>query len=113
MLDLAVACEQSALHGDPAEFLQVNRRVQDLKARAAHNETLKNTMDLFYGLSRRFWVAYSGRFPDSLSTAAHLHARILRAIATSDSGTAVAASHELLDFLENFTKKTVELRSSY
>lgn len=113
MLDLAKACEESAQHGDPAEFLRVNRGVQELKARAAHNETLKNTMDLFYGLSRRFWVAYSGRFPGSLATAANLHARILRAIATSDAETAVAASNELLDFLESFTKKTVELRTSY
>lgn len=113
MLELAQACEESARKGDATEFLRVNRRVQDLKARAAHNETLTNTMDLFYGLSRRFWVAYHSRFPDSLSTAAHLHARILQAIATSDSQAAVGASNELLDFLESFTKKTVELRAAY
>lgn len=41
------------------------------------------------------------------------HERILRAIATSDSKTAVSASNELLDFLESFTKKTVELRAVY
>lgn len=113
MLHLAQACESAAATDDAAEFLRVNREVQDLKARAAHNETLKNTMDLFYGLSRRFWVAYHARLPDSLKTAGGIHARILRAIATSNVEQAVAASNELLDYLEHFTKLTVDLRATY
>lgn len=110
MLDLADASDAVALSGDSKEFLQINRRVQDLKARASHNETLKSTMDLFYGLSRRFWVAYHGRVPDSLPTASRLHAKILRSIATSNRQEALDSSNALLDYLEAFTRRTIDLR---
>ena len=110
LLELAEASESVAKAGDTRKFLQINRQVQELKAKAPHNETLKRTMDLFYGLSRRFWVAFHSRQPDSLATASRLHARILRAIAMSDQREAVAASNELLDFLEDFTRRTLDLR---
>ncbi len=107
MLELASRIEEAAKVGDSREFLAANRDIQDLKARAAHNDTLRNTMDLFFGLSRRFWVAYQGFFPESIGIAGALHARILRAIAVSDADTAVRASDELIDFLEAFTRNTV------
>ena len=112
MLELAEASEKAITGGDSDAFLEVNRQVQELKARAAHNESLKNTLDLFYGLSRRFWVAYHARLPDSLATAGNLHARILRAIATSNKEEAVKASNELMDYLESFTRQSLELRVS-
>jgi DNA-binding FadR family transcriptional regulator len=67
-------------------------------------------MDLFFGLSRRFWVAYSPRIPGSLQTASRLHARVLRAIAVGDRDAAASSTNELLDFLEEFTRRTVDLR---
>lgn len=108
MLEYASRIEEAATAGDTRTFLAANRDIQDLKARAAHNDTLRNTVDLFFGLSRRFWVAYHGFFPESIRTAGTLHARILRAIAVSDADAAVRASDELMDFLEAFTRNTVE-----
>ncbi len=110
MLRLADVTEASAADNDIKAFLAVNRDVQDLKARAAHNEILQSTMDLFFGLSRRFWVAYSPRIPGSLQTASRLHARVLRAIAVGDRDAAASSTNELLDFLEDFTRRTVDLR---
>jgi DNA-binding GntR family transcriptional regulator len=110
MLRLADVTEASAADHDIKAFLAVNREVQDLKARAAHNEILQSTMDLFFGLSRRFWVAYSARIPDSLQSASRLHARVLRAIAVGDHDAAATSTNELLDFLEDFTRKTIDLR---
>lgn len=112
MLELADASDAVAKTGDAKEFLQINRRVQELKAQAAHNETLKRTMDLFYGLSRRFWVAYHSRIPESLATASRLHAKILRAIAVSKPQEAIASSNALLDYLEAFTRRTIDVRIS-
>jgi DNA-binding GntR family transcriptional regulator len=113
MLQFAGRIEMAGANGDIREFLAANRDIQDLKARAAHNETLRNTMDLFFGLSRRFWVAYHSNFPDSDRKAGLLHARILRAIAVSDVEAAVATSDELIDFLEEFTRQTVSLGPLY
>lgn len=108
MLEFAMRIENAGGAGDTREFLAANRDIQELKARAAHNDTLRHTTELFFGLSRRFWVAYHGYFPGSIQAAAKLHGRILRAIAVSDSETAVRASDELIDFLEAFTRQTVE-----
>jgi DNA-binding GntR family transcriptional regulator len=63
MLDYAARIEKAGVAGDTREFLAANRDIQDLKSRAAHNDTLRHTTDLFFGLSRRFWVAYHGYVP--------------------------------------------------
>ena len=112
MLAFASLIEAAAAANDSRAFNEANRDIQDLKMRATHNETIRSTMDLFLGLSRRFWVAYHGYFPGSLTTAGALHARILRAIAVSNPAQAVQASDELIDFLEQLTRKTVELSNS-
>jgi DNA-binding GntR family transcriptional regulator len=110
MMRLADLTEAAAQEHDFKAFLAVNREVQDLKAKSAHNEILRSTMDLFFGLSRRFWVAYSPRVPNSLETASRLHARALRSIAVADRDGAIKATDELLDFLEGFTRQTIETR---
>lgn len=107
MLEYATRIEAAARAGDARAFLAANRDIQDLKAKAAHNDTLRATMDLFFGLSRRYWVAHYEQVPDSLARSARLHASILRAIATSDAAAAVKYSDELVDFLEAFTRLTV------
>lgn len=107
MLTYADDIETAAANSDVRGFLSANREIQDLKASAAHNDTLRATMDLFYGLSRRYWVSHYRNMPESLASAAKLHASILRCIATADVPSAVASSDELLDFLEEFTRFSV------
>lgn len=111
MLECADEIEQAAARSDVRGFLSANRDIQDLKAKAAHNDTLRGTMDLFFGLSRRYWVAHYQKMPESLARAATLHAKILRSIATSEAQAAVASSDELMDFLEEFTRYTVRVGS--
>ncbi len=108
MLEYAARIEEAALANDVRAFLSANRDIQDLKARSAHNDTLKATMDLFFGLSRRYWVAFHSEVPGSLVKASKHHANILRAIATMDVANAVQFSDELIDFLEDFTRITVQ-----
>jgi DNA-binding GntR family transcriptional regulator len=109
MLQYADEIEQAAADSDVRGFLASNRDIQDLKAKAAHNDTLRATMDLFFGLSRRYWVANYQKLPESLAHAATLHASILRSIATSDVNAAVSSSDGLIDFLEDFTRRTVRM----
>lgn len=109
MLDYATRIEAAGQVDDVKAFLATNRDIQDLKAKSAHNDTLRSTMDLFFGLSRRYWVAHYRLIPDSLARSATLHANILRAIATSDVRAAQQHSDALMDFLEEFTRKTVLL----
>jgi DNA-binding FadR family transcriptional regulator len=58
------------------------------------------------GLSRRFWYANYERSAD-LPRAARLHAAVARAIGNQDDKGAAAASDELIDYVQEFTRRTI------
>ena len=78
-----------------------------LIARAAHNEYALRAIDLMNGLSRRFWYVHYKEAAD-LPLCARLHASVARAIANGDPEQASAASDRLVDYVETFTRATVE-----
>ncbi|MEK7411951.1 MAG: GntR family transcriptional regulator, partial [Planctomycetota bacterium] len=73
MLQLATDTEAAIASNNMVKLLHLNSQVQDLKVQAAHNEILTSTMDLFYGLSRRFWFAYAPHIEGSRESASLLH----------------------------------------
>ena len=111
MLQLADATDAAIARGDSKNLLNLSSQAQDMKTQAAHNDILNSTMDLFFGLSRRFWFAYASQIEGSQHTASSLHAKILRLIAVSDVDAATRATNELMDFLEQFTRRTIELKT--
>lgn len=58
-------------------------------------------------LSRRFWFIHYRQAAD-MPLAAKLHAAVARAVAKGDAKAAAAASDKLLDYIEEFTRSTVE-----
>jgi DNA-binding FadR family transcriptional regulator len=64
-------------------------------------------MMLMNALSRRFWFIHYQHAAD-MPLAAKLHAAVARAIAKGDAGAAATASDRLLDYIEAFTRSTVE-----
>lgn len=93
-------------NSDEAMFARWDNRLTELEYEACQNEFVAKSMALMHGLSRRFWVKYHGRYASLADTAA-LHANLAEQICSGDVKSASAASDELLDYIEEFTRKTV------
>jgi len=107
MARLAKQIIQSASDRSALSFMRVNRNIHAIKIEAAGNGILSSVMELFYGLSMRFWFAHYAGQAESLSKAGVLHAQILNAIVDREEEQARRATIQLMDFLEQFTRQTL------
>jgi hypothetical protein len=73
---------------------------------AAGNEFGAKTLGMLNGLSRRFWYANYERSAD-LPRTARLQAAVARAIGNEDDKSAAAATDELIDHIQEFTRRTI------
>ena len=106
-LEIANGMEHAARDNDDIAFMRYDNDFNALIARAAHNEYALRAIDLMNGLSRRFWYVHYKEAAD-LPLCARLHASVARAIANGDPEQASAASDRLVDYVETFTRATVE-----
>ena len=106
-LAIANGMEHAASDNDDIAFMRYDNELNALIARAAHNEYALRAIDLMNGLSRRFWYVHYKEAAD-LPLCARLHASVARAIANGDPEQAAAASDRLVDYVETFTRATVE-----
>ena len=104
---IAEAMERVAAENDETGFLRLDRELNLLLLEAAHNEFAAAAMALMHGLSRRFWFIHWRRSAD-LPQAAAVHAELARAIAAGQPEAAAAASDRLLDYIEAFTRATLD-----
>ena len=104
---LGKAFEAAARTDDATAFMRTDRAFNELCLVAAHNEYAASTMLLMNSLSRRFWFIHYRQAAD-MPLAAKLHAAVARAIAKGDAKAAAVASDKLLDYIEEFTRSTVE-----
>ena len=105
--DLGKAFEAAARSDDATAFMRTDRAFNELCLVAAHNEYAASTMVLMNALSRRFWFIHYRQAAD-MPLAAKLHAAVARAVAKGEAKAAAAASDRLLDYIEEFTRSTVE-----
>lgn len=105
--EIATAMERAAAKNDESAFMREDMRLNDVIAASARNEYAADSMKLWNGLSRRFWYQHYKSVAD-MPLAAGVHADLARAIARADEDEAAKASDRLLDYLEDFTKATVE-----
>jgi DNA-binding GntR family transcriptional regulator len=98
---------EAAAASDDLTFMKLDQRLNLLVAAAAKNEFAARAMANMHGLSRRFWYQHYKEAAD-LPLAARLHAELAEAIAERDGATAAAASDRLLDYIESFTRKTLD-----
>jgi DNA-binding GntR family transcriptional regulator len=92
---------------DDITFMRLDLRLNLLIAQAARNEFAARSMSLMHGLSRRFWYQHYKEVAD-LPLSAKLHAGVARAIAQRDPAAAAEASDRLMDYIETFTRKTID-----
>jgi DNA-binding GntR family transcriptional regulator len=105
--EIAKELEKAARTNDDTQFMRLDREFNELCMSAARNEFLASTMALIQSLARRFWYLHYKRVGDMPQTA-RLHANVARAIAARDESAAEKASDALLDYIEAFTRATLD-----
>jgi DNA-binding GntR family transcriptional regulator len=104
--EIAVGIVKSAEAGDEAEALRYDREFNALMLEASRNEFATSAMALMHGLSRRFWIMHYKNLAGLLQLTQR-HAAIADAIARGDRDAAAEASDRLMDYLEDFTRRTI------
>ncbi len=104
---VAASFLHAAESNDDVELLQADKEFHDLFVRCAHNAFALRTLVSMDSLSRRFWIAHrasTGELPES----AKLHSDIAIAIADGNEQLAMQASDALSDYLDQFTRSTLD-----
>ena len=104
---IAEGMEAAAKTNDDIAFMRLDRELNALLADASHNEYATRAMRFLNGHSRRFWYLHYRQAAD-LPRCARLHADEARAIAKGNAARAMAASDKLIDYVESFTRATVQ-----
>ena len=104
--DIARGMVRASKANDDLAFMRLDRELNRLMIDAGHNDYAARSMKLLQGLSRRFWYMHYREAAD-LPLCARLHANQARAIAQGDGDAAARASDKLMDYVENFTRRTV------
>src|SRR5579885_535330 len=106
--DLARGMDRASKANDDIAFMRLDREFNRLMIEAAHNDYAARSMKLLQGLSRRFWYMHYREAAD-LPLCARLHANQARAIAQGNGEGAARASDKLMDYVENFTRRTLSV----
>lgn len=85
------------------EYGETVRDTHDLIVAGSHNAYLADAMAPLQGLSRRFWFTHVADVETEIKAGSSLHVAILRSILARDTAAAEAASHDLNDYLVDFT----------
>lgn len=104
---IARGMRQAALRNDDMRFIRHDNELNVLIADAAHNEYAARAIQAMQGLSRRFWYLHYREAAD-MPHIARLHADLAEHIAEGDAAAAARSSDRLLDYVESFTRQTVE-----
>jgi len=103
---LADEMEAAARHEDDVAFMRLDRAFNLLLLEAAGNEFAAAAMGIMNGLARRFWYVHY-RLVADMPLAARLHAGVARAIALGESSAAADASDKLIDYIQDFSRKSI------
>lgn len=104
---IAVGMRASAAIGDDSEFMRLDREFNRLVSRCADNEFAAKSVGLMQGLWTRFWNRFYRDVGD-IPRVAELHADLAEAIANRASDAAMAASDRLIDYIEEFTRASLD-----
>jgi DNA-binding GntR family transcriptional regulator len=105
--EIADEMQAAAAKGDDIAFMRLDREFNRLTSLASHNDFAETAMAPLHAVSRRFYYIHYQQVAD-LEITAKQHADVARAIAAGDRDAAGAASDRLLDYIEAFTRATVD-----
>jgi DNA-binding GntR family transcriptional regulator len=104
---LAVRFREAGEAGDAELFIPTDREFNAKVAEAARNKYALFAMSAIQAQTRRFWFLYFRRFGD-LKKVCELHAKMAEAIAAADEIAAKKASDDLIDYVEYYTRRTLD-----
>lgn len=107
LAEIADGMDRAARDNDDIEFMRLDRQLNHLLSQAAGNEFASKAIGLTQGLSRRFWYLHHQRVGD-LPLCARLHAQQARAVAERRADDAAEATDRLIDYVEDFTRTTLD-----
>lgn len=105
--DIADGMHRAAADADDIAFMRLDQELNMLLIEAARNEFASKSMQLMNSLSRRFWYRHYKEVAD-LPLCARLHAQLARNVAERNADAASQAADQLLDYIENFTRATLD-----
>ena len=105
--EIASGMLRAAEQADDIAFMRLDLALNQLVSQAARNEFATRSMGLMHGLSRRFWYQHYKEVAD-LPRAARLHSELALAIGRRDLPGAAKASDRLVDYIEDFARKTLD-----
>jgi DNA-binding GntR family transcriptional regulator len=108
---IASAMRQSAEDNNDIAFMRLDRQLNLLLGAACRNDYARRAMGLMQGLSRRFWYMHYKEVLD-LPRCARLHADLASSIGKRDPEAAAAASDRLIDYIESFTRSSLDASPS-
>lgn len=104
---LASDFEEAAAKDDGKLFIATDREFNGLIVATAQNNYAAHAIGPIEAQTRRFWYLHFQRFGD-LQRVCELHAKIALAVAQNDEPAARRASDALLDYVEWYTRRTLE-----
>jgi DNA-binding GntR family transcriptional regulator len=90
-------------------YLRDHYELKTFLAECARNPFVARAVMPCYAMSRRFYFLHHRQARD-LAVATRHHSAVVRAVAGGDEKKAAAASDRLMDYVEEFTRKTVTQR---
>lgn len=103
---LARQFHEAAESGSGSIFIDTDREFNLMIAATADNKYAEAAMALIQAQTRRFWYLTFNRFGE-LGKVGPAHAKIAQAIALNDEDAAHAAFDALMDYVEEYTRRTV------
>lgn len=103
---LARQFHEAAETDSEALFIDTDREFNLLIVATAENKYAETTMAMIQAQTRRFWYLTFNRFGE-LDKVGPAHARISEAIAANDEEAAGAAFEALIDYVKEYTRRTV------
>lgn len=107
LADLGAQMRAATAREDDIAFMRLDLAFNQQVAAASRNDFAIRSVGLTAALSRRFWYQHYKQVAD-LPLAATRHAEVAEAIARGDAAGAEAASERLMDYIEGFTRKTID-----
>jgi DNA-binding GntR family transcriptional regulator len=107
LVEMADEITAATRRGDEIMFLRLDRECDTILVECARNPYAASAIGPLHVISRRFWYAHRSHMTD-MQPMGEVHSEVLRAVAAGDDREAAAAAERMMDFIEEFTRSTLE-----
>jgi len=104
---IAAQMSTAILAHDMDGYLRADHAFDELLEETARNPFAAATASVLHAHCRRFWYTY--RMSTDIDEVARLHIAMMQAVAEGDESAAATASDQIIDYMEGFTKKALDL----